>query len=174
VHPGMGRMFWTDWDRYGPKIESANMDGTERMTLVNRGLGEPNSLAVDFFMYEVCWADAGSKVKGIKPRIDCIGVNGGGRRTIIELDEFSVPYGIAISENNIMWTDWKKDKVHRADKMTGAVQPSVSYALSHLGKPYDVVNVPEECPNLSNTCQGVPCGPGRLCLPDGKGSHTCK
>ena len=24
-------MFWTDWDRYGPKIESANMDGTERM-----------------------------------------------------------------------------------------------------------------------------------------------
>ena len=83
----MGRMFWTDWDRYGPKIESANMDGTERMviqnlwynmdlllkcnfqTLVNRGLGEPNSLAVDFFMYEVCWADAGNKVKGIKPRI---------------------------------------------------------------------------------------------------------
>ena len=31
VHPGIGRMFWTDWDRYGPKIESANMDGTERM-----------------------------------------------------------------------------------------------------------------------------------------------
>ena len=26
-----GRMFWTDWDRLGPKIEAANMDGTERM-----------------------------------------------------------------------------------------------------------------------------------------------
>ena len=24
-------MFWTDWDRYGPKIESANLDGTDRM-----------------------------------------------------------------------------------------------------------------------------------------------
>ena len=24
-------MFWTDWDRLGPKIEAANMDGTERM-----------------------------------------------------------------------------------------------------------------------------------------------
>ena len=36
VHPGIGRMFWTDWDRYGPKIESANMDGTERMvTMIN-------------------------------------------------------------------------------------------------------------------------------------------
>ena len=31
VHPGVGRMFWTDWDRLGPKIESANMDGTDRM-----------------------------------------------------------------------------------------------------------------------------------------------
>ena len=64
--------------------------------------------------------------------------------------------------------------VQRADKMTGSRQPAVKYALAHLGKPYDVVNVPEECPNISNTCQGVPCGPGRLCLPDGRGSHTCK
>ena len=80
-------MFWTDWDRYGPKIESANMDGTERMvtiiiilthtkskslyhqTLVGSHLGEPNSLAVDFFLYEVCWADAGDDVRGITPRI---------------------------------------------------------------------------------------------------------
>ena len=28
-----GRMFWTDWDRLGPKIEAANMDGTERMVM---------------------------------------------------------------------------------------------------------------------------------------------
>ena len=39
------------------------------------------------------------------------------------------------------------------DKLSGRRQPSIPYALSHLGKPYDLVNVPEECPNLSNTCQ---------------------
>ena len=39
------------------------------------------------------------------------------------------------------------------DKLSGSRQPSIPYALSHLGKPYDLVNVPEECPNLSNTCQ---------------------
>ena len=174
MHPGVGRMFWTDWDRHGPKIEAANMDGTDRMTLVGRDLGEPNSLAVDHFMYEVCWADAGSSSRGIRARIDCVGVNGGGRRTIIELSEGEIPYGITITENNILWTDWKKNQVQSADKMSGIRQPAVPYALSHLGKPYDLVNVPEECPNLSNTCQGEPCGPGRLCLPDGKGSHTCK
>ena len=46
--------------------------------------------------------------------------------------------------------------VHRLDKMTGTRQPAISYALAHLGKPYDLVNVPEECPNMSNTCQVRP------------------
>ena len=36
LHPGIGRMFWTDWDRYGPKIEAANMDGTERMVALQQ------------------------------------------------------------------------------------------------------------------------------------------
>ena len=26
-------MFWTDWDRHGPKIEAANMDGTDRQVI---------------------------------------------------------------------------------------------------------------------------------------------
>jgi len=36
--------------------------------LVNTNLGEPNSLAVDFYN-EVCWADAGNKRDGINPRL---------------------------------------------------------------------------------------------------------
>ncbi len=30
VHPGLGRVYWTDWDRYRPTIQMANMDGTGR------------------------------------------------------------------------------------------------------------------------------------------------
>ena len=59
-------------------------------------------------MYEVCWADAGNTAKGISSKIDCIGMNGGGRRTIVELSPGEVPYGITITDNNIMWTDWKR------------------------------------------------------------------
>ena len=43
--------------------------------------------------------------------------------------------------------------VQRVDKMTGTRQAAIPYALAHLGKPYDLVNVAEECPALSNTCQ---------------------
>ena len=90
-----------------------------------------------------------------------------------------------------MTQNYARKLVQRADKQTGVRQTAVNYALAHIGKPYDLVNVPEECPNISNTCQvvihfdiqirlilillqGQPCGPGRLCLPDGRGSHTCK
>ena len=77
-------------------------------TLVNRDLGEPNSLTVDLFNYEVCWADAGSQLRSISPRIDCVGLNGGGRRSVLALDMEDVPYGITVTDNNIMWTDWNK------------------------------------------------------------------
>ena len=56
VHPGIGRMFWTDWDRYGPKIESANMDGTERMVTII------NILIVNPHLYML------SDISGLTPR----------------------------------------------------------------------------------------------------------
>ena len=93
---------------------------------------------------------------------------------MIELSEGDVPYGITITESNILWTDWARRMVHRVDKMTGTRQAPVPYALAHLGKPYDLVTVPEERPNIHNTCQGEPCGSARLCLPDGRGSHKCR
>ena len=37
--------------------------------LVSSGLGEPNSLAVDYYNYEVCWADGGRKELNLKPKI---------------------------------------------------------------------------------------------------------
>ena len=40
--------------------------------------------------------------------LDCIGANGSGRRTVIELSIGDYPYGIAITESSILWTDWKR------------------------------------------------------------------
>ena len=40
--------------------------------------------------------------------LDCIGANGSGRRTVVELSNGDYPYGIAITENSIIWTDWRR------------------------------------------------------------------
>lgn len=173
VHPGTGNIIWTDWDRTRPKIEISGMDGSERRNLVNVNLGEPNFLTMDYPNYQVCWADGGSKKFHVTPRIDCIGIpHGGGRKTIIELSAGAFPYGLAMTENNIYWTDWKKKKIHSADKISGERQRSVNYQLASLGKPYDLVNVPEECPMQRSSCQGVSCPGTMLCLPNERG-HTC-
>jgi hypothetical protein len=39
---------------------------------------------------------------------DCIGAGGSGRRTVLELTEAEYPYGLAITENTILWTDWNR------------------------------------------------------------------
>jgi hypothetical protein len=39
---------------------------------------------------------------------DCIGAGGSGRKTVLELTEAEYPYGLAITENTILWTDWNR------------------------------------------------------------------
>lgn len=61
-------MFWTDWNRDAPKVEAANMDGTERRTLASDGLGLPNGLTIDYDTNQVCWADAGMQSNVLQAR----------------------------------------------------------------------------------------------------------
>ena len=50
-------MYWTDWGEK-PKIERANLDGTERIVLLNTSLGWPNGLAIDYDAGKLYWGDA--------------------------------------------------------------------------------------------------------------------
>lgn len=50
-------MYWTDWGEV-PKIERADLDGTERLVLVNTSLGWPNGLALDYQERRIYWGDA--------------------------------------------------------------------------------------------------------------------
>lgn len=50
-------MYWTDWGKQ-PKIERANLDGSDRAVLVNSNLGWPNGLALDHSTGKLYWGDA--------------------------------------------------------------------------------------------------------------------
>lgn len=50
-------MYWTDWGEH-PKIERANLDGTDRVVLLNSSLGWPNGLAIDYAAGKLYWGDA--------------------------------------------------------------------------------------------------------------------
>jgi len=39
---------------------------------------------------------------------ECADINGNNRRIVVELEEDSAPYGLALTETKIFWTDWKR------------------------------------------------------------------
>jgi len=57
--PDYSKIYWSDWNRDAPKIEMANMDGTDRRVVIDTGLGLPNGLTLDSYRQELCWSDAG-------------------------------------------------------------------------------------------------------------------
>lgn len=54
-------LYWTDWNRDAPKIETSYMDGSNRRVLVKDDLGLPNGLTYDRRSSLLCWADAGRR-----------------------------------------------------------------------------------------------------------------
>lgn len=59
------KLFWSDWDRKNPKIEWSNLDGSQREIFVQKpNVKLPNSIAIDWYTEEICWADAALKSIG--------------------------------------------------------------------------------------------------------------
>ncbi len=54
---GIRLLFWTDWGKY-PRIERANMDGSDRKVLVNTKIFWPNTLALDLPTQRIYFADS--------------------------------------------------------------------------------------------------------------------
>lgn len=76
------------------------MDGTERGIFVDQtDVKLPNSLAIDWQRDRLCYTDAGLFV------IKCVNIETQEKEVIAE--GLSYPFGLAIKEDKIYWTDWK-------------------------------------------------------------------
>ena len=123
-------MYWSDWGS-SPKIEQANMDGTARTVLVSSGLSWVNSLALDFKNRLLYWCDAQLD------KIERVNLQGNNRGLILDLSSnigSYHPFGLALYEDALFWTDWITKNVHRYN-MTS----SLSDVLVHgMGKPMEI------------------------------------
>lgn len=94
------KVYWSDWNRDGPKIEWANLDGSERQILVSDPAVElPNSLAISQNTGELCFADAGTK------KVECIDTDSKNVRTVAA--NLTYPFGLTVTADHYYWTDWK-------------------------------------------------------------------
>ncbi|KAJ8922644.1 hypothetical protein NQ315_007676 [Exocentrus adspersus] len=169
VHPQRGKIFWTDWDRNNPKIEWANADGTDRQIFIRgESVVLPNSLAIDYDTEQLCYADAGAKT------IECIHIDTRLKQTIAV--NCTYPFGIAVTDKHIYWSDWISKKIEVVDKYTLKRLPSLQVPLGGSGnKLYGLVAVANNCPPLANVCQYYKnqCPPEHICLPNGLGTRRC-
>ena len=100
-------MFWGDWG-LNPKIERADMDGGNRVVLVDsKHLGWPNGLAIDFKMSRLYWVD------GRKDVMMSVNLNGSEVKTV--LTRLHHPFGIDILNGYVYWDDWIERKLFRAN-----------------------------------------------------------
>ena len=116
---GSRRLFWTDWPK-GPefgelqgKIETSNLDGSERKLLLKHELVWPNGLALDAETNTLYWCD--SYLKKIESMNLVIGANS--RKIVASEDshEVSLPFGLALHKGSLYWSEFDLGSIKKLD-----------------------------------------------------------
>ncbi|GFS94300.1 low-density lipoprotein receptor-related protein 4 [Nephila pilipes] len=151
LHYDPGYMYWTDWGNK-PRIERSEMDGGNRVTIIADTLGWPNGLTIDKENAQLVWADARRHV------IEACNLDGQHRRVLVS--DVPHPYGIAVTNRYIYWTDWSERSILRVNKHTGRSMVNVCANLPNLmDMHYIQLNDTGE-----NKCAGHNGGCSHLCL----------
>uniref|UniRef100_A0A8C6TD52 Nidogen 1b n=1 Tax=Neogobius melanostomus TaxID=47308 RepID=A0A8C6TD52_9GOBI len=157
--PAYGRIFWTDWNRDGPKIEMSNMDGSERTVLVRDDLALPNGLSYDHESRLLCWADAGTR------RVECMDPHVRQRSSVSEQVQY--PFGLVSVGRRLYYSDWRREAVVALDRSSQTeTQVFTPQRRSRL------LTAPPVCVPVYNYCAENG-GCSHLCLPR-LGGFSCR
>ena len=146
-------MFWTDWGEE-PKIERAEMDGSNRSVIIRQQIHWPNGLTIDYGAGKIYWTDA--KLYYIaKANYD-----GSNREQIFKSPAqctLGHPFALTLYENRIYWTDWKTRGIHSTNKNSGLRCQMVwtnSYSPMdiHAFEPKRQQPRPGKCSTVTCTC----------------------
>ena len=96
-----------------PIIEQAAMDGTARRIIVKGNLGAPNGLTMDHSSNRLYWIDA--KLD----RIEEFDLNYRNRRVILSFTTDVSPFGLAMNQDWLYWSDWKTKTISRVSTSRG-------------------------------------------------------
>ncbi|XP_048108831.1 low-density lipoprotein receptor-related protein 8-like isoform X1 [Alosa alosa] len=114
VEPLEGLLFWADAGTT-PRIERASLDGRGRTTLVTSVLQSPVAIAVDLPRKLLYWADAG------RHSLSRVNFDGRQRKTVLESNGYlDRPFGLAVFEGHVFWSDQASGTVNRASKHDGS------------------------------------------------------
>lgn len=102
-----------------------NGDPKSRQVIVNKNIGWPNGLTIDYTLNRIWWTDAKSGLN----TIESADLNGNHRRIVLKSGSLEHPFGISVFQDNVYWTDWQGGKLFKANKFTGGEEVELA---SHL------------------------------------------
>jgi len=108
-------LFVTEWGgaEWGskPKIVVMNMDGSSVKTLIDTDIKWANGIAVDETIDRIFWADAQ------RDTIESATIEGTDRRVVV--NDANHPFGVAVFEDRVYWSDWHENRLFSANKFNG-------------------------------------------------------
>ncbi|XP_043317215.1 low-density lipoprotein receptor-related protein 8 isoform X6 [Cervus elaphus] len=145
VDPLRGFMYWSDWG-FQAKIEKSGLNGVGRQTLVSDGIEWPNGITLDLLTQRLYWVD--SKLH----QLSSVDVSGGNRKMLISSPDFlSHPFGIAVFEDKVFWTDLENEAIFSANRLNGL---EISVLAENLNNPHDIVIFHElKQPRAADACE---------------------
>ncbi|KAF6109905.1 LDL receptor related protein 8 [Phyllostomus discolor] len=145
VDPLRGFMYWSDWG-YQAKIEKSGLNGADRQTLVSDSIEWPNGITLDLLNQRLYWVD--SKLH----QLSSIDFSGGNRKMLISSPDFlSHPFGIAVFEDKVFWTDLENEAIFSANRLNGL---EISILAENLNNPHDIVVFHElKQPRAADACE---------------------
>lgn len=155
-------MFWADTAK--PRIERANLDGTNRMVLTDKNFTGINSITIDYTLRTLYWAD------GISDFIGSMSYNGENQRRIVGQPKVGYPLAITVFNNDLLFTE--RHAIVKMDKFTGKRS---TLLLKDLTKPMAIkVYHKIRQPAAFNPCADNNCGCHQICLISARQTCTCK
>ncbi|XP_021055628.1 low-density lipoprotein receptor-related protein 8 isoform X7 [Mus pahari] len=144
VDPLRGFMYWSDWG-FQAKIEKAGLNGADRQTLVSDNIEWPNGITLDLLSQRLYWVD--SKLH----QLSSIDFSGGNRKMLIFSTDFlSHPFGVAVFEDRVFWTDLENEAIFSANRLNGL---EIAILAENLNNPHDIVIFHElKQPKAADAC----------------------
>uniref|UniRef100_A0A8C5B335 Low-density lipoprotein receptor-related protein 2 n=1 Tax=Gadus morhua TaxID=8049 RepID=A0A8C5B335_GADMO len=165
VDPTRG-LYWTDQGTESgipSKVAAADMDGSNPVVLFTTGLEHVEFLTLDLQENKLYWAVTGT---GLIERGDPDGTN-----RITMVTGLSHPWGVAVHENYLYFTDRDFEVIERVDKASGGNKVVLRDNVSGLRGLK--VHHRETSAGTSNGCSNNVGACEQLCLPRPGGLYSC-
>ncbi|XP_054996749.1 low-density lipoprotein receptor-related protein 8 isoform X11 [Sorex araneus] len=145
VDPLRGFMYWSDWGDQA-KIEKSGLNGVGRQTLVSDNIEWPNGITLDLLSQRLYWVD--SKLH----QLSSVDFSGRSRKMLISSPDFlSHPFGVAVFEDKVYWTDLENEAIFSANRLNGL---EISVLAENLNNPHDIVIFHElKQPRAADACE---------------------